>query len=368
MAYEINKTDGTTLATLQDGTVDNTHTDIVLIGKNFSGFGEYINENFVKLLENFASQSQPPRPVQGQLWYDTSQKRLKIYSDAATGWKGANGTLIQDSEPLTYSSGDIWIDSKEKRMYFYVSSGKIPSSKSWDDSQGKTGVVTESILDFNNNTKTVLGLYVSGYLLGIYSADSFEIKKNDSGESTVTGFDSLSKGFNANPLFDSVFDAIVSKSKNLLSAAGDSFTADDFLKKNVTDGTIGKLSILNDEGLTIGQHEYIDMKVDGTEFILENTASNGNISIKTTNVAGSNTAIYIDATQNYVGIDTNTPARSLDIKGNATISGTFQLGRFSTAQRNGLNPEDGDMIYNTDLQRFQGYSNGNWEDLTRGPI
>jgi len=53
MAYKINKTDGSLLVEIVDSTIDQTATDLTLIGKNVSGFGEYINENFVKLLENF---------------------------------------------------------------------------------------------------------------------------------------------------------------------------------------------------------------------------------------------------------------------------------------------------------------------------
>ena len=57
MAYQINKTSGALLVNLADGQIDVDLTDITLIGKNYSGFGEAINENFVKMLENFANAS-----------------------------------------------------------------------------------------------------------------------------------------------------------------------------------------------------------------------------------------------------------------------------------------------------------------------
>ena len=58
MAYTINKTDGTVVATITDGTIDNT-TSLTLFGKSYSGFGEFLNEDLVKLLENSASSSAP---------------------------------------------------------------------------------------------------------------------------------------------------------------------------------------------------------------------------------------------------------------------------------------------------------------------
>ena len=79
MAYQINKTDGTIVATVADGQIDDLSTDLTLIGKNFSGFGEAFNENLVKLLENFSNTTSPLNPIKGQLWFDASESKLKIY-------------------------------------------------------------------------------------------------------------------------------------------------------------------------------------------------------------------------------------------------------------------------------------------------
>ena len=82
MAYTINKTDGTVLATITDGTID-TSTSLTLFGKSYSGFGEGLNEDLVKLLENSASTSQPTAPMKGELWFDTNTNQLKVYRDGA---------------------------------------------------------------------------------------------------------------------------------------------------------------------------------------------------------------------------------------------------------------------------------------------
>ena len=78
MPYAINKYNGTLISTVADGTIDNT-TDLKIIGKNYAGYGEVQNENFLYLLENFANNNPPPRPIQGQLWFDSSNSKLKFY-------------------------------------------------------------------------------------------------------------------------------------------------------------------------------------------------------------------------------------------------------------------------------------------------
>ena len=83
MAYQINKTDGTIVSTVADGQIDNISTDITLIGKNYSGFGEVLNENFIKILENFANVTAPTAPIKGQIWFDSTESKLKVYSGTA---------------------------------------------------------------------------------------------------------------------------------------------------------------------------------------------------------------------------------------------------------------------------------------------
>ena len=97
MSYILNKTDGTLLVTLVDGSIDTTSTDITLVGRNYKGFGEFINENYIKMLENFSSSSAPTNPLKGQLWYDTADARLKIFN--GSDWKVAGGPIVSNKEP-----------------------------------------------------------------------------------------------------------------------------------------------------------------------------------------------------------------------------------------------------------------------------
>jgi hypothetical protein len=72
MAYTIVKSDGNVLTTIPDGTINTTSTSLGLPGRNYAGYGQALDTNFVHLTENFADSTVPPNPLRGQLWCDTS--------------------------------------------------------------------------------------------------------------------------------------------------------------------------------------------------------------------------------------------------------------------------------------------------------
>jgi hypothetical protein len=118
MAYNINKTNGIKLTTVDDGAINNTACDITLVGKNYAGYGQFVNENSVKLLENFANSKQPPRPVTGQLWYDTSNKKLKFYN--GTEFKGVPSLGVgSNSSDLSLTKGDLWYDESRAQLFYW---------------------------------------------------------------------------------------------------------------------------------------------------------------------------------------------------------------------------------------------------------
>ncbi len=97
MAYTINNTAGTTLVTLADGKIDTTTTDLALFGKGYAGFGEKLNENFIKILENFNNTSAPSNKIQGQLWFDQTNKQLNVYT--GTKFKPVGSPTNSTSQP-----------------------------------------------------------------------------------------------------------------------------------------------------------------------------------------------------------------------------------------------------------------------------
>ena len=96
MAYTIDTYSNSKSWKIEDGTIDQT-TDLKLVGKNYAGYGEIQNENFVFLLENFAGQVEPPRKVQGQIWFDSGNSKLKFYDGLK--WRTTGGAEVSPTVP-----------------------------------------------------------------------------------------------------------------------------------------------------------------------------------------------------------------------------------------------------------------------------
>ena len=122
MSYIINKYNGDQLAVVADGTID-TSIDLNLIGKNYAGYGEAQNENFVFLLENFSNPLSPPNPLTGQLWFDNGTSKLKFYD--STRWRTTGGAEIGASAPTGLTTGDFWWDTTNKQLKAYDGTGYV---------------------------------------------------------------------------------------------------------------------------------------------------------------------------------------------------------------------------------------------------
>lgn len=185
MSYTISLTDGTTLTSVVDGSINQTATDLTLIGKNATGYGTFINDNFVYLLENFANTSQPNYPLKGQLWYDTNENRLKIYN--GTGFVSTSGTIVSSTVPSSISTGDIWINNSSGQLYFNDGLDTRLAGPIYTSSQGVSGFNVEDIIDVNGITHTVVVLYVARTIIGIFSKDTFVPATN------IPGFTSIAQ-------------------------------------------------------------------------------------------------------------------------------------------------------------------------------
>ena len=120
MAYTINKSNGELLISLPDGTLDTT-LGINLVGRNYVGYGELHQENFVRLMENFADDVRPARPLVGQLWYDTSTQSLKYYNGST--FKPISNTNISSQTPTNTQIGDAWWDIANQKFRVWNGTG-----------------------------------------------------------------------------------------------------------------------------------------------------------------------------------------------------------------------------------------------------
>jgi len=213
MTYSIKNSDGSTLIAINDGTLDTTATSLTLVGKNATNYGQYFNQNFVNLLQNFANSTAPNYPIAGQLWYDTANARLKVYDAVAKTFKVAAGTIVSNTDPGTVQ-GDIWIDSYRKQVYVNDGSGEFLVGPQYTNQQGLSGFEVTDIIDSNNVSHTVVEMYVAGVLIGIFSKDAF------SPLNPVSGFTgSIGVGFNASSY------STFSSTLTTINATGDGTTA-----------------------------------------------------------------------------------------------------------------------------------------------
>jgi hypothetical protein len=169
MAYQVDKFNGTFLTSVEDGTIDTT-TDLRFVGKNYAGYGEVQNENFLHLLENFANTTAPPKSVLGQIWYDSSNKKLKFYN--GTQYKVAGGAEVSITAPSGLAVGEFWWDSAAKQLYTYDGTQFVLVGPEASPDLGTSSVVAQVVKDDVNNSHTILKLLSAGNCVAIINNDA----------------------------------------------------------------------------------------------------------------------------------------------------------------------------------------------------
>jgi hypothetical protein len=176
MAYTILNADGTTLLLLADNITDKVTTSLDLVGRNVNSYGQSVNNNFVKLLENFASSaSTPPRsPLVGQLWYNTTNRRLNIYDN---GFKSVSGALVAAAQPTIISSGDFWWDTVNEQLRVFNGTQNYLVGPLFPKEVGETGWVLPAVTinDDENIPQQVTLLRNHGQFVGMMSNAKFDM-------------------------------------------------------------------------------------------------------------------------------------------------------------------------------------------------
>ena len=329
MAYQINKTDGTVVATVADGQIDTLSTDLTLIGKNYSGFGEALNENFIKLLENFASTTRPTHPIRGQIWFDVSELKLKVYS--GTQFLPVSSATIANTQPTSLGVGDLWFNDVDRQLYFFDGSTAILLGPAYSTSQGISGLKVASILDTLNQTRVVTYLYNNGILLGIFAKDAFTPKVAISG---FTG--SIIPGFNAGNLAGLKFAVTCTNSESLGGV-----TAATYVRKDTSNSINGQLQLTADLGLVIGSAGQGAFNVNTGNVFLQNTATDKNLIFNVRRGINQEDAVSIQSASRTIDLYAGQSTSQVNIGGSLTIAGDLTVqGTTTTINTSTLTVED----------------------------
>ncbi len=336
MAYQINKTDGTIVSTVADGQIDNISTDITLIGKNFSGFGEVLNENFIKILENFANVTAPTAPIKGQIWFDSTESKLKVYS--GTAFVPVSSATIANSQPTTLGVGDLWFNDTAKQLYFFDGTSTILLGPAYSDAQGTSGLIVSSILDTLNQTRVITSLYNNGILLGIFAKDSFA-PKND-----IEGFGGdIGRGFNQGTLSGIKFDVTCTNSEKLAN-----IDSTNYVRKDTANSLTNTLRIESDLGLVVGSASQANLSVDNGNVKLSNAAEDKLLILDVRKGISQEIAVKISPDIRQIDLYEGAPdsivktGGSMELAGDLTIRGNLVIndGDLATIRQTELVVED----------------------------
>jgi hypothetical protein len=278
MAYTINLTDGTIFATIADGTI-NTSSSMTLVGKNYAGYGEFLDENFIHLLENGSNTTAPSAPLEGQIWWDSANSILNVYSGSA--WKRIGGATASSTAPsgATSEAGDLWYDSTNAQLKVYTGSEWLLVGPSFTAGTGTTGAIVDTIVDNTSVSHVVIKFYVNDSVVSIMSKDA-----TFTPQTSITGFTTVRPGMTMattvggqTPLFQGT-----ATNSQLLDGSAPA----DFLSAVSNDTTSGTLGILNDSGLTVGVDQDAKLGVSGSGVVtLYNNTSGQNMTFSV-NVGG----------------------------------------------------------------------------------
>jgi hypothetical protein len=189
MAYTINKYSGVQLVVLEDGTVD-TSTSIGLVGRNYVGYGEIQNENFLYLLENFANINPPARPLEGQLWFNVSNDLLHVYDGAK--WVIVGSAVVSETAPIEPPNGALWYKMPYRTLHVYEGGDWKFIGPETSEGFASTRARSSVLFDSDGNKKPVILIEINGNIIGIITSQAFTLAPS----TAPTGFGTLAAGIN----------------------------------------------------------------------------------------------------------------------------------------------------------------------------
>tara|TARA_B100000902_G_scaffold378592_1_gene411996 strand:+ start:1431 stop:2858 length:1428 start_codon:yes stop_codon:yes gene_type:complete len=324
MAYTINKTDGTNVLggtkTLADGTSDNS-TSLTLFGKSFSNFGEFLNENQIKLLENSASTTAPAAPLRGELWFDTTVNILKVYD--GTSFKPAGGSKSSATAPTNPGAGDLWTDSDDDQLYVYTGSAWQLVGPVYTKGQTLSGWKIETLGSSGGN-KVVSSMYAGNTRVAIVSKETFTPSV------TQTGFAEIKAGLTLNSTLGAVFDGTNTQAAQIdvtstTNTSGTIIAGGNFVRADAADSMTGALTVDADGGIVIGDAQELSITVTSNNVTVAQTSQDKDLSFTINDGGVTKTPLTFEGDSGNITLTgTTTITGNTTVTGNLTITGEFE--------------------------------------------
>ena len=312
MAYTINLTDGTVLTTIPDGTVNTTSTNLTLIGKNYAGYGQFLNDDFVHILENSSNTTAPAPALTGQLWWDKGNTVLKVYD--GTGWKVISGASASGSQPTTSVVGDLWYNTSTQQLNVCSVAGApgtfIVVGPAYSSSSGVAGAIPETINDSGGSPHFVTSLYVNNTRVAIVSKDASFTPAAPTSSTYPTIYPGITLTNSGSP----VFAGSATNAQTL-----DSLDSTDFMRATANTATTGRLQVNNANGIYIGTSNVVQISQSTNDGVVTTPISGGNLTIQA-NVAGNTYIVAQSLGSNGTFAISNaaTVGTTLNVTGNVT--------------------------------------------------
>ena len=281
MAYTINLTDGSIFATIADGTI-NTSSSMTLVGKNYAGYGEFLDENFIHLLENSSNSTAPGAPLTGQIWWNSSANVLNVYNGSV--WKRIGGATASATAPsgATSTTGDLWYDSTNAQLKVYTGTQWLLVGPAFTAGTGTTGAIVDTIVDNTSVSHVVIKFIVSDSVVAIMSKDA-----TFTPQVAITGFTTVRPGMTMATTVGGQTPLFQGTSTDSQALNGIAYTG--FLQRNTNQTTSGTLAIQNDSGITAGVDNDAKLSVSGAGVVTLSNQTSGQNMTFSVNVGGTPT-------------------------------------------------------------------------------
>ena len=348
MAYTVTTTNGTVVTTVADGTVNTTSTSLTLIGKNYAGYGIFLNENYVQILENFSNTTPPDAPLTGQLWYDNFNDILKVYNADTNVWKPISSSISQSTAPSAAISvtGDIWWDTTNAQLKVWSGSAWITIGPAYTSTSGTSGPVTQTILDNTSASHVVTLFYISNSVIMILSKDS-----TFTPQTPIPGFSTIIPGLNlisTSTLTGAQFTGATTGASTL-----GGLTAAQFLRSDISQTTNYAFGAAG--GLTVGS-DLVFNASSGTVAVVSETTLNKNIRFDVNQNGVTAQALLLTAITNSATFGNNVTVtgnisaaggtlNGLNVTGNITVTNGYMVPSANIASSIGTSSTRWNFVY-----------------------